>query len=280
LTDRQPIVLLHGFWHGSWCWAEVVAHLSAAGRSTVAVDMAGHGLTARRPECARLIPPDAAALATERSPLADITLDMAADRLLEQVSLIGNGAAVTVVAHSMGGVVLTRAAQRHPDVIAHVVYVAAFMPASDRPVSHYYSVPECEGEQLGRLLRADPVQIGASRIAVASDVDRQRLRRVLYGDVDATTADAAMDLLSTDAPSNLVLERTTLTEQGWGSIRRTYVVCTADVAVPPPLQRLFIADADAAFPGKPTRVVELPASHSPFLSMPQRLAETITHATE
>ena len=40
---------------------------------------------------------------------------MAPHRLLEQVEFIGNGAAAMVVAHSMGGAVRTRAAQRRPD---------------------------------------------------------------------------------------------------------------------------------------------------------------------
>jgi pimeloyl-ACP methyl ester carboxylesterase len=40
---------------------------------------------------------------------------------------------VTVVAHSMGGAVLTRAGQLAPELIAHAVYLAAFMPASGVP---------------------------------------------------------------------------------------------------------------------------------------------------
>ena len=34
----------------------------------------------------------------------------------------------------------------------------------------------------------------------------------------------------------------------------------------------FIANADAAFPGNPTAVRELEASHSPFLSVPDQVA--------
>jgi hypothetical protein len=41
---------------------------------------------------------------------------------------------------------------------------------------------------------------------------------------------------------------------------------------PPALQRKFIADADAAFPGNPAAVRELEAAHSPFLSMPDQVA--------
>ncbi len=51
-----------------------------------------------------------------------------------------------------------------------------------------------------------------------------------------------------------------------------YVRCSADLAIRPALQTRFIAEADAAFPGTATRVVDLDSSHSPFLSMPGRLA--------
>jgi len=44
------------------------------------------------------------------------------------------------------------------------------------------------------------------------------------------------------------------------------------MAIRPALQQRFIADADAAFPANPTSVHTLHASHSPFLSMPARVA--------
>lgn len=29
--SRPPVLFLHGYWHGSWCWAEVLARVTAAG---------------------------------------------------------------------------------------------------------------------------------------------------------------------------------------------------------------------------------------------------------
>ena len=54
--------------------------------------------------------------------------------------------------------------------------------------------------------------------------------------------------------------------------------CAADRAILPALQTRFIAEADAAFPGNPTRVVDLDTSHSPFLSQPDRVADAILGA--
>jgi Alpha/beta hydrolase family len=121
---------------------------------------------------------------------------------------------------------------------------------------------------------ADPAAVGALRLDVTSPdpAYRQRLREAFYGDLDPALADAAIALLTPDAPGGISLGTTTLTAGGWGSVPRTYVVCTQDKIIRPALQQRFIADADAAFPANPTTVHVLRASHSPFLSMPGQVA--------
>ncbi|MFD5553542.1 alpha/beta fold hydrolase [Streptomyces sp. NPDC127068] len=276
-TGPAPLLFLHGSWHGTWCWSEVIARVTAAGRPAVAVDMAGHGLRARRARCLSERPFDPAGLTGEVSPVADVDLDGAGALLVDQLARIGGGRPVTVVAHSMGGAVLTRAAQRAPELVGRAVYLAAFMPGSDLAGGTYYGVPENADSLVGAVIRADAAVIGAHRIDLASaDAGYRRLLRdAFYTDVDQGLADAAMGLLTPDAPAGIARGTTRLTTDGWGSVPRTYVVCTRDRALPPALQRKFIADADAAFPENPTSVVELDAAHSPFLSMPERLADVV-----
>lgn len=272
-----PIVLLHGFYHGSWAWTDVIAELAAHGRAAVAVDMAAHGLLAKAPLAANRRPFDPAAYATEPSPVAGIGLDAAADLLIAQLSRAGRGNPVPVVTHSMGGAVLTRAAEREPGLVAHMVYLAAYMPASGTPCLAYPSLPEGSSNRFMPLLVGDPAATGALRIDPRSPEPavQDAIREAFYGDVELSTAAAATALLSCDAPLAMVTDSTELTEHGWGSLPRTYVVCTEDRTIPAPLQRLFIGQADAAFPANPTTVVELTASHSAFLSIPDRVAELL-----
>src|SRR5512146_525690 len=105
-TRETPVLLLHGFWHGAWCWSEVLARLTAAGVRALAVDMAGHGLRARRPAAPTARPFEPAPVHAD--------LDEAAALLIAQARALGGGAPVTAVAHSMGGNVLTRAVQEAP----------------------------------------------------------------------------------------------------------------------------------------------------------------------
>jgi pimeloyl-ACP methyl ester carboxylesterase len=275
-TRETPVLLLHGFWHGAWCWSEVLGRLTAAGTRALAVDMAGHGLRARRPAAPTARPFDPAALAAEPSP-ASADLDEAAALFIAQARALGGGAPVTAVAHSMGGNVLTRAVQDAPGLFAHAVYVTAFMPASGVPAAAYIFAPENEGDLVQVAMVADPAEIGGLRLDTASPdpAYRQLLRDAFFGDVGADVADAAIGLLTPDAPAGIAGGATTLTADGWGSVPRTYVVCTRDRALQPPMQHRFIELADAAFPGNPTAVHALESSHSPFLSMPGELAGII-----
>lgn len=271
----SALVFVNGFWHGSWCWSEVIPHVVAAGRLAVAVDLAGHGLYARRPRWFTGQPYDPGAVSTEVSPVADVSLDDAAELLTAQVKRVGEP--VIVVAHSAAGPVLTRVAQQTPELVAHAVYLSAYMPASDVPAAAYTRIPESADYRVAPLLRGDPARTGALRLDLATDdaVYRQRLREAFYGDVDPVRADAATGLLTPDGPAGIMLGTTTLTRDGWGPVRRTYLICARDMAIRPALQAKFIAEADAAFPDNPTSVVSLDASHSPFLSIPGELAEVV-----
>jgi pimeloyl-ACP methyl ester carboxylesterase len=276
-----PVLFLHGYWHGSWCWSEVLARVTGAGTRALAVDMAGHGLRARRPAAVTGRPFDAGLVATEPSPVADVDLGQAGELLLAQLKQLGGGDPVVVVAHSIGGPVLTWAAQAAPGLVAHAVYLTAYMPASDIPPVAYLRMPEHEGGLAGTCLVADPAAVGAFRIDGASPdpAYRQRLREAFYGDVAPAVANAAIALLTPDAPLPIALGSVTLTADGWGSVPRTYVICSQDMIIRPALQRRFIADADAAFPDNPTSVRTLDASHSPFLSMPGQVAGIVLGLT-
>jgi hypothetical protein len=151
------------------------------------------------------------------------------------------------------------------------------MPASGVPAGAYIFAPENEGDLAGASLVADPAVIGGLRLDPHSPdlAYHQQLRDAFFGDLPVDVADAAIALITPDAPAGIAAGATTLTADGWGSVPRTYVVCTLDRALRPPMQRKFIELADAAFPGNPTSVHTLESSHSPFLSMPDALSDII-----
>jgi pimeloyl-ACP methyl ester carboxylesterase len=268
------VVLVHGFWHGSWCWSPVTEQLAGRGVPSVAVDLDGHGLKSRSSFSRWGRPFDPAAFATEPSGVAAVTATSAAAALVRQLEVIGGGEPCVVAAHSMGGTVATAAAELAPELFAHLVYVTAFAPVSGQPAGMYIGLPECAASMVPDLHPADPAVIGALRIDTGDRDRHAAIREAFYGDVDEVTATAAISLLSPDAPVGIAGEAFAVTPGRYGAIPHTYVTCAKDNAIPIALQRRFIEEINA-ISGTPTAVVELDSSHSPFLSQPAALATPI-----
>ncbi len=268
----RPMILVHGAWHGSWCWASVTPHLAARGIPSVGVDLAGHGLNGRPPFARSARPFDPAALATELSPVAGVSVRDAAEALVDQIRLAGNGEPGVVVAHSLGGVIATAAAELAPELFAHLVYLSAYVPVTA-------SVAELAASyhSFDRVLVADPAVVGALRLDPANPALRDEIRELFYGDVDVSTAEAAIALLSNDAPAQFAAEKVTVTRERFGAVPHSYIVCAKDNAIPEVLQRRLVRVIDAASVAA-TGVVTLDSSHSAFLSRPAELAGVLAEA--
>jgi pimeloyl-ACP methyl ester carboxylesterase len=271
------VILVHGAWHGSWCWSLVTEQLAGRGISSVAVDLDGHGLKSRSPASRWGRPFDRAHFATERAGGPAITVTSAASTLAGQIKTIGGGAPCVVVAHSMAGIIAGAAAELAPELFARLVYVSAYAPVAGQPGEAYFYAPEATGSLVPSLLAADPAAAGALRIDTGDEARHAAIRETFYSDVDPITAEAATSLLSPDASTGISGENFTVTTGRYGAVPHTYVVCTRDNANPVALQRRFIAEIDAVSTA-PTAVVELDSSHSPMLSQPAALAAIIAEA--
>lgn len=270
----RNVILLNGFWHGSWCWSLLTPQLANRGIPSVAVDAQGQGLDHRSPVARWSRPFDADAFAAEPSQVAAVTVSTAAAALIEQIRLIGAGEPCVVVAHSMYGSVATLAAELEPTLISQLVYVAAFATPSGLPAGAYMAEPENEGELGSSLLQGDPFALGASRLDPGNSDHHAALKQAFYADVDDDIASAAISLLNTDAPVMVAGEAFAVTRERFGSVPHTYVVCTQDRMIRPALQRRLVREIDAVSEHA-TKVVELESSHSPFLSHPAALADVI-----
>lgn len=101
-------VLVHGAWHGAWCWRRLLPLLWRQGHRAFALDLTGLG--ARR----HLFRPELG--------LQDHVQDVV--ELLEAEELDG----AIVVGHSYGGLVVTGAADRCPTRVGTLVYLDAVVP--------------------------------------------------------------------------------------------------------------------------------------------------------
>ena len=104
---RPPYVLVHGAWHGGWCWARVAERLRAAGHRVFTPTLTGLG------DRAHLIAPNVG-LATHVEDVVS-TLDM---EDLSDVVLVG---------HSFGGAVIGGVADARADRIRRLVFLDALL---------------------------------------------------------------------------------------------------------------------------------------------------------
>src|SRR3954451_18205606 len=119
-------VLVHGAFHGAWCWEPLVRELSVGGHDVVTIDMPGSG--------------------DDATPVADVTLDAYAQRICD--TLADQPEPVVLVGHSMAGVAITQVAARCPERIAKLVYVAAFLPADGQCLADLAQLPEGAGDMV------------------------------------------------------------------------------------------------------------------------------------
>ncbi len=223
--------LVHGAWHGAWCWERLVAELDRAGHRALAVDLPCDDPTATF------------------STYADVVVD----------ALAGEPDDLTLVGHSLGGLTVPLVADRRP--VGRVVYVCALLVDPGR------SLIDQLGSESDMLLGRYQEGTSTDDEGRSCWTDFEIAREVFYADCDEQLARAAFERLRPQAQKAHV-EPCPLAEHP--SVERTYVVCTEDAIVNPDWSRRAARERLGVEP------IELPGSHSPFLSRPAELAAVLT----
>ena len=144
-------VLVHGAWHGGWCWKRVAPLLRAAGHEVYTPTLTGLG------ERAHLASPEIG-LSTQ---VQDVVGVIETEDLRD----------VILVGHSYGGMVITGVAGRVADRIAHVVYLDAFVPDDGQSLIGVFGVPlEAALHVTNGLADVPPPPIGDFGVTDANDL--------------------------------------------------------------------------------------------------------------
>lgn len=104
----SDFVLVHGAWHGAWCWQRIVGPLWAAGHRAFAVTLTGSG------ERAHLLAPTVSL----QTHIADVANVIEAEELHDAI----------LVGHSYAGMVITGVADQLAARLANLVYLDAVVP--------------------------------------------------------------------------------------------------------------------------------------------------------
>jgi pimeloyl-ACP methyl ester carboxylesterase len=190
---------------------------------------------------------------------SDVTLDAYATRLCEV--LASNAEPAIVASNSMGGIVATQGTARCPSRVKALVYVAAFLPKDGQSLLDMTKLPEGAGDQVQANLTIEGEPLVANMPTEAS-------RHALYG---CCTEEAATWAIAQQRPQAVApyVTPVSIPPGALDRIKRYYVLCTRDRAIPPALQRRMISENSFA------DVVELDTDHTPHLSRTEDLAQAL-----
>ncbi|MGK3997015.1 alpha/beta fold hydrolase [Sorangium sp. So ce1024] len=236
-SERNTYVLVHGAFVGGWAWDKVVPLLEAGGNEVIALDLPAHG--------------------DDQTPLADASLQAYTDAVVRAID--GASRPVVLVGHSMGGTVVSQAAEARPDKVKTLVYLTAFLMKDGQSLNEEwadddgaaikaYAVPSSDGTSLS-------FKEGWAANAFCQDCSPEDIAR--------------LESHLREEPALPFVEPIHVTEERWGRVPRVYIEALQDLAISPAEQK----QQYTALPCE--RVISIDAGHAPFLTKPNELAEAL-----
>lgn len=191
--------LVHGAWHGAWCWGQLTPLLQQAGHDVVTMNLPiDHGAA---------------------------TFDDYADVVC--AALANRDDDVVLVGHSLGGHTVPLVAARRP--VRHLVYLCALVPDIGRSL---FDQLDHKIEMLNPAYLEGLSVPDEQLLQAWTDLDLACA--MLYGDCDEPTTKAAIDRLRPQSAYPATLP-TSLAEHP--SVPTTYVVCSEDQILRPEWSR-------------------------------------------
>ncbi|GAA0145062.1 esterase [Lithospermum erythrorhizon] len=253
LHMNKHIVLVHGTGHGAWCWYKLKPLLEAAGHQVTAVELSASGIDPKQIQ--------------EVHTFNDYTLP-----LLELMESVPADEKVILVGHSLGGMNIALAMEKYPHKVSIGVFVSAFVPDTTHAPSY---VLEKYLEQIPAGAWGDTKLFsvgspGREPLAVMS-FGPKALENALYQLCPPEDLVLAKMLVR---PGSLFLEDLSMankfSKEGFGSVKRVYVINNKDRAIPEEFQRWLVANMG---------VIDFKeikdADHMSMLSRPQELCKCL-----
>jgi pimeloyl-ACP methyl ester carboxylesterase len=239
-------VLVHGAWHGAWCWQRVTPALQAQGHRVHAVTLTGLG------DRVHLMSP----LITLETHISDVMNTIVAEELQQ----------VVLAVHSYAGMLGTAVADRMPGRLRHLVYVDAVVPKPGESWSGTHAsatreqrLAAAQGSSDYSFPPPDPAVFGLA----AADHDWVQRRQ-------------------TPHPGHTYQAPLAFDAQRVAQVPRTFIDCTRPALGTIDAIRQRVRDAkfwDGAWAGGGGfRLRELATGHDPMVSAPQELTRLLLEA--
>jgi len=231
----SDFLLVHGSWVGGWSWEKVVPLLEQKGHLVKALDLPGHGM--------------------DKTPLSEVNLQAYTEKVCQALDEFADQ--VILVGHSMGGIVISQAAEERPQKIKKLVYLAGYLVQN--------------GETLMQIFEKDKDSLLGANLIMADDqsyvtLKEEGINEVIYKDASAEDKERIKERVVPQATMPFVIP-VNITEENYGSIPRVYIECTNDLVISPAVQKEMYTKMPCE------QILTLETSHAPNYGAPEKLVE-------
>lgn len=235
--ETNTYILVHGAYHGKWCWNKIVPLLEADSHQVIAIDLPSHG--------------------NDTTPAKEVTLASYIDKVSQAVQSIEGR--VILVGHSLGGMTISSIAEKYPDKIKALVYLTAVLPL--------------DGESAFQMMSLDPnpsevIFYEYSEDQMTVKVVSEAAKEIFYSGCQTEDIENAYSKLSVQAVEPFMAP-VTITEANFGRVPKFYIETVNDKALNIELQRLIHKRTPCE------KVFTLETGHFPSFEEPKALAEIL-----
>ncbi|MBE7157388.1 MAG: alpha/beta fold hydrolase [Rhodospirillales bacterium] len=230
-------LLIHGSWHGAWCWDKIIPLLERDGHDVITLDLPGHG--------------------GDTTPTSEVTLQSYADSICRVLD--AQSQPVILVGHSMGGIAISQAAEYRPEKIKALIFLSAFLLR--------------DGESLSDVALFDkdsliPPNIITDESQGIATFREDAITNTFYGNCSEADRTWAKSRLCPEplAPLTTPLK---ISEANFGKVPRLYIECLKDAAVSLKSQRQMHMATPCY------KVLTMNTDHSPFFCAPKELTKNL-----
>lgn len=233
------IILVHGAFHGRWCFRKLIPTLEAHNHQVIAIDLPGHGVDETDP--------------------SSVTMDDYVTAVRQTIDTVEHVNPI-LIGHSMAGMVVSAVAEQCAKRLAGLGYIAAYLPKS--------------GESLMTIETRNPSPKMPGVISPSADMSTASINAegaapLFYNGCDESDQEFAKNKLCVQ-PGAPFLTPVFLSDSAFGSVPKGYFMCEQDQTIPLALQQDMVsAQQDIS-------VYRLASGHSPFFSHAEELGETIS----
>lgn len=238
----STFVLVHGSWHGAWCWEEITPRLEKAGHRVIVLDLPGHG--------------------KDHTSVSEINLKSYTDRL--STVLENESEKVILVGHSMAGLVISQTAEYLPDKIEKLVYLCAYLPENGQ---NLFQIAQNEKKE-----KDSPTIVIINEDQTLMHLKDELIKDSFYGDCAEEDVIKAKEKLCIE-PLAPFFDLVHLTNTRFGMIPRYYIETLRDKAISIGLQRDMVNTSPC------NQVITMDSDHSPFFSHPEELSSHLNQLT-